>query len=84
MRSAVTSPLQVPVPVVSVALHARVAPLPVRERAAFAPGRGAAAHVAARAGVPEAFVLSTCNRIELYAVAPRGGRSTGVLVIWRG
>ncbi len=66
------------VPVVSVALHARTAPLVVRERAAFAPGRGAAAHVAAyvaeRAEIAEAFVLSTCNRIELYAVASRGGR----------
>ena len=66
------------VPVVTVALHARVAPLAVRERAAFAPGRGAAAHLAARAGVTEAFVLSTCNRIELYAIAPRGGRGATV------
>ena len=66
------------VPVVSVALHARTAPLAVRERAAFAPGRGAAAHVAAyvaaRTEIAEALVLSTCNRIELYAVASRGGR----------
>ncbi len=69
------------VPVVAVALHARVAPLAVRERAAFAPGRGAAAHVATRAGVDEAFVLSTCNRIELYAVAPRDGRAATVAAL---
>lgn len=69
------------VPVVAVALHARVAPLAVRERAAFAPGRGAAAHVAVRAGVAEAFVLSTCNRIELYAVAPRDGRTATVAAL---
>lgn len=69
------------VPVVSVALHARVTPLAVRERAAFAPGRGAAAHVAARAVVGEAFVLSTCNRIELYAVAPRDGRTATVAAL---
>ncbi|GJG88290.1 glutamyl-tRNA reductase [Gemmatimonadetes bacterium T265] len=69
------------VPVVAVALHARTTPLAVRERAAFAPGRGAAAHLAARAGVTDAFVLSTCNRIELYAVAPRGGRSATVAAL---
>ena len=63
------------VPVVNVALHARATPLAVRERAAFAPGRGAAAHVATRADVAEAFVLSTCNRIELFAVAARGERA---------
>ncbi|HEY0780784.1 MAG TPA: hypothetical protein VGD56_22695, partial [Gemmatirosa sp.] len=69
------------VPVVSVALHARAVPLAVRERAAFAPGRGAAAHLAARAAVSEAFVLSTCNRIELYAVARRGERTATVAAL---
>ncbi len=69
------------VPVVAVTLHARGAPLAVRERAAFAPGRGAAAHLAARAHVDEAFVLSTCNRIELYAVAPRGARAATVAAL---
>lgn len=57
--------------VVVVGLHSRGAPLALRERAAFVCGQGAAALVGERAGVTEALVLSTCNRVELYAVAPR-------------
>ncbi len=57
--------------VLFVGLHTRLAPLALRERAAFASPAGAAAAVAECAAVPEAFVLSTCNRVELYAAAPR-------------
>ena len=48
-------------------LHSSRAPLALRERAAFAAPAGAAASVAECARVAEAFVLSTCNRVELYA-----------------
>lgn len=48
-------------------LHSRLAPLALRERAAFAAPAGAAGAVRARTGVAEALVLSTCNRVELYA-----------------
>ena len=55
-----------------VGLNHRSAPLWLRERVAFAPDSGAAPCVAARATVGESFVLSTCNRVEVYGVAPRG------------
>lgn len=51
-------------------LHSRLAPLALRERAAFAAPAGAAASVAECARVAEVFVLSTCNRVELYAAVP--------------
>ncbi len=57
--------------VLFVGLHTRLAPLALRERAAFAAPGGAAASVAECAAVPEALVLSTCNRVELYAAVPR-------------
>ena len=57
--------------VVVIGLNHRTAPLWLRERVAFAPDSGAAPCVAARATVTESFVLSTCNRVEIYAAAPR-------------
>ena len=57
--------------VLVVGLHARLAPLALRERVAFVPGDGSAAQAAQAAGVPEALVLSTCNRVEVYAAGPR-------------
>jgi glutamyl-tRNA reductase len=54
-----------------VGLNHRTAPLWLRERVAFAPDSGAAPCVAARATVRESFVLSTCNRVEIYGAAPR-------------
>jgi len=56
--------------VLFIGLHTRLAPLALRERAAFAAPAGAAAEVAACARVAEALVLSTCNRVELYAAVP--------------
>jgi len=59
------------VSIVLVGLNHRTAPLWIRERAAFTSETGAAAAVVQHAGVDEAFVLSTCNRVEAY-VAHRG------------
>lgn len=51
------------------------APLPLRERAAVADAAlpAALAQILTAAGVEEAFVLSTCNRTEIYAVAASRG-----------
>jgi glutamyl-tRNA reductase len=58
----------------------RTAPVAVRERVAFAPSEIAAAHDAVGARAIEALVLSTCNRVELYGVFPRGARGADILV----
>jgi glutamyl-tRNA reductase len=57
------------VQIVVVGLNQNSAPLAVRERLAFAPGElpGALDHL--RNHVAEGFILSTCNRVEVYAVA---------------
>lgn len=53
-------------------LNHRAAPVEVRERLAIPPGRLAEALPPLReaGGVAELALLSTCNRLELYAVAP--------------
>jgi len=53
----------------------RSAPVAVRERLAFAPGEIPAVLSDCRAHglVDEAILLSTCNRVELYAVGERSG-----------
>ena len=50
----------------------RTAPVELRERVAFPADRlrQALARLRREAGVPEAVILSTCNRVELYAVLP--------------
>jgi len=62
---------RLPVHVLVVGLHARLAPLALRERVAFVPGEPASRAVAQAVGVPEAMVLSTCNRVEVYVAGPR-------------
>lgn len=57
--------------VVQVGLDHHHAPIWLRERAGFTAGQAASRHVMERAGVGEALVLSTCNRVELYATADR-------------
>ena len=50
----------------------KLAPVEVRERVALdGPGAAAVAHALGKAGL-EAVCLSTCNRTELYVVAPEG------------
>lgn len=59
--------------IVVIGVNHRSGPLSVLERLAIAPGDVAksVAAVAARDNVREAAVVSTCNRIEVYAVAER-------------
>ena len=54
--------------IVLVGLSHRTSPLPVRESLAFAKERLAEAlrRMRQEAGVAEAMILSTCNRVELY------------------
>ena len=70
-------------PVVSLGLNHKSAPLAVRERVVFPSDRldEALAALAARPGVREAAVLSTCNRTEIYAVLTPEG-SPEVLQRW--
>ncbi|MBI2194404.1 MAG: glutamyl-tRNA reductase [Planctomycetes bacterium] len=53
-------------------LNHRSAPVEIRERLAFTPEQAARAleMLRSQAGVSEAVVLSTCNRVELYACRP--------------
>ena len=60
-------------PLLALGLNHLTAPLPVREKVAFAPETmpTALSDLARQAGVNEALILSTCNRTELYVdVAP--------------
>ncbi|XSG73927.1 glutamyl-tRNA reductase [Herpetosiphon llansteffanensis] len=62
---------------VVVGAHQRTAPISIRERIAFAEAELAQAlHNLGQIAV-EGFILSTCNRVELYALVaePDGGRS---------
>ncbi|HXE57522.1 MAG TPA: glutamyl-tRNA reductase [Gemmatimonadales bacterium] len=54
---------------VVVGLNHRSAPVAVRERLAFAPADLGPVLARLRDQVQEGFILSTCNRVELYAVA---------------
>ena len=62
--------------IVLVGLSHRTSPLPVRESLAFAKERLAEAlqRMRQEAAVSEAMILSTCNRVELYA---RSDETTG-------
>ncbi|WP_435103937.1 glutamyl-tRNA reductase [Arhodomonas sp. AD133] len=57
-------------PVVTLGLSHKSAPVDVRERVVFAPERvpGALRELTAQPGIAEAVLLSTCNRTELYTV----------------
>jgi len=70
-------------PVVTLGLNHKTAPLEVREQVVFPAERldEALAVLSARPGVREAAVLSTCNRTEIYAVlAPEA--APGILQRW--
>lgn len=59
-------------PLFILGLNHKTAPLAVREAAAFTDAELPAALAALRARVPEAAIVSTCNRTEIYAEAPDG------------
>jgi glutamyl-tRNA reductase len=64
-------------PLLALGLNHQTAPLPVREKVAFAPEAMPAAlsDLAGQAGVNEALILSTCNRTELYVDVDAGAET---------
>ncbi len=56
--------------IVVVGVNHKAAPVQVREHLAFTPSQMEAALAALREKTPEAVILSTCNRTEIYAVVP--------------
>lgn len=67
--------------IVVVGLNQNSAPLAVRERLAFVPGELPRALEELRKHVPEGFILSTCNRVEVYGVA--GHADSGAQLLGR-
>ena len=65
-------------PIVVVGLNHRSAPIALRERFAVREEALGTAYTTLRErfGVPEAIILSTCNRVELYANVPDSGEGT--------
>lgn len=61
---------------VAVGINHKTAPVDLRERLAFTPEdlRTALAQLQARADLGEVMVLSTCNRVEVYAAGPSWAR----------
>lgn len=58
--------------IIVVGLNHRTAPIELRERLAFGTGQLPAAYAALQheMGLPESLILSTCNRVEIYAGVP--------------
>jgi glutamyl-tRNA reductase len=69
------------VQIVVVGLNQNSAPLAVRERLAFVPGELPRALDGLRNHVAEGFILSTCNRVELYGLA--GHADSGAQLLGR-
>jgi glutamyl-tRNA reductase len=67
------------VQIVVVGLNQNSAPLAVRERLAIVPGELPDALRNLRNHVAEGFILSTCNRVEVYAVAGHADSGSQVL-----
>lgn len=65
---------------VLVGVNFKSAPLSVRERLAFAPSDIPAFYEKLRECAPEGFLLSTCNRTELYALAGHADSGASVLL----
>lgn len=64
-----------------IGVHQRTTPVAVRERLAFGPERAPAALEALRAYADEGFIVSTCNRVEVYGLV--GGDEPGDRVLRR-
>ncbi len=62
--------------IVVVGVNHKAAPVQVREHLAFTPAQMEAALAALREKTVEAVLLSTCNRTEIYAVAPSAEAGT--------
>jgi glutamyl-tRNA reductase len=69
------------VQIVVVGLNQNSAALAVRERLAFVPGELPHALKGLRNHVPEGFILSTCNRVEIYGLA--GHADSGAQLLGR-
>ena len=67
--------------IVVVGLNQNSAPLAVRERLAFVPAELPRALGGLRSYVAEGFILSTCNRVEIYSVA--GHADSGAQLLGR-
>ena len=67
--------------IVAVGLNQNSAPVAVRERLAFVPGELPSALRELRNHVAEGFILSTCNRVEVYALA--GHADSGAQLLGR-
>jgi glutamyl-tRNA reductase len=67
------------VQIVAVGLNQNSAGLTVRERLAFVPGELPRALNELRNHVAEGFILSTCNRVEVYGVAGHGDSGAQLL-----
>src|SRR4051794_40129107 len=65
-------------PIVAIGLNHRTCAVDIREKLAFSDAEIPAilSNLRARGMVSEAVILSTCNRVELYAVTPAADRST--------
>ncbi|MEE9285682.1 MAG: glutamyl-tRNA reductase [Dehalococcoidia bacterium] len=66
--------------IVAIGVNHKTAPVEVRERLALVPEELPAALVALGRLAPEAAILSTCNRTELYAAGQDADATTGALV----
>lgn len=72
---------------VVIGAHQRTAPMAVRERLAFPPDSLPAALRALRDEVSEGFIVSTCNRVEVYGLLGGAEPSLGLkrfLAAWHG
>ncbi|MCX4245975.1 glutamyl-tRNA reductase [Paraliomyxa miuraensis] len=67
----------------AVGINHKGAPVELRERLAVDDDQltGLLRALRERAGLPEAMIVSTCNRVEIYGVAPKAELARGVLEI---
>jgi glutamyl-tRNA reductase len=60
-------------------VHQRTAPIALRERLAFGPSHTGAALQSLRGYVEEGFIVSTCNRVEIYGLIADSQNATPTL-----
>lgn len=61
-------------------MNYKTAPLTVRERLAITPSEFEAFYATLREGTAEGFLLSTCNRTEIYALSGHAGSGSAALM----